>query len=94
MPVVPRPKNRFEVLDRLSRHKAGLSPAQKNDFAWWKEAWDEAMVTEHRANWAETFAGWVQKVMEAKATNAFSHFMYDETCRVFHEKAALAVPGV
>ena len=86
-------KNRFEVLDRLSRHKVGLSPAQKNDFAWWKEAWDEAMVTEHRGNWAKIFAGWVQNVMDSKATNAFSKFMYDETCRVFHDSAALAVPG-
>ena len=86
-------KNRFEVLDRLSRHQAGLSDAQKNDFQWWKEAWDEAMVTQHGANWADTFAGWVQNLLNATGSNAFSKFMYDETVRVLHDSKALAVPG-
>ena len=31
-------KNRFEVLDRLSRLKAGLSAGQKNDWSWFKES--------------------------------------------------------
>ena len=52
-------KNRFEVLDRLSRLRQGLSDAQKNDFPWWKEAWDAAMVAEHGAVWAATFGSWV-----------------------------------
>ena len=86
-------KNRLEVLDRLSRHGVGLSPAQQNDFPWWKESWDAAMVAEHRANWANTFACWVQNVLDSKTTNAFSQFVYDETRRVFHDKTALAVPG-
>ena len=86
-------KNRFEVLDRLSRHQAGLSDAQKNDFAWWKEAWDEAMVTEHGANWADTFAGWVQAILDGAGLNAFSKFMCDETVRVLQDNKALAVPG-
>ena len=34
-------KRRHDVLDRLHRNCGGLSPAQKNDFAWWKDAWDE-----------------------------------------------------
>ena len=39
-------KNRHEILDRLSRMRGyvGLSDEQRNDFAWWKDAWDEAMV--------------------------------------------------
>ena len=49
-------KNRFEVLDRLSRQKAGLSAGQKNDWAWFKEEWDKAMVSEHKSNWARVFA--------------------------------------
>ena len=34
-------KNRFEVLDRLARLNAGLSVGQKNDWQWFKDAWDE-----------------------------------------------------
>ena len=49
-------KNRFEVLDRLSRLKAGLSAGQKNDWPWFKEAWDGAMEAQHGANWASVFA--------------------------------------
>ena len=51
-------KNRFDVLDRLSRLKAGLSPGQKNDWQWFKESWDQAMVREHQDNWGVTFR-WV-----------------------------------
>ena len=67
-------KNSFEVLDRLSRHAAGLSDAQKNDFQWWKEAWDGAMVTTHGVNWADMLAGWVQNLLGATESNAFSKF--------------------
>ena len=28
------------MLDRLVRLGQGISPAQRNDFAWFKEAWD------------------------------------------------------
>ena len=86
-------KNRFEVLDRLSRLKAGLSAGQKNDWPWFKESWDAAMVAEHRSNWASVFAGWVQSVLEDEGSTAFSLFVYNETCRVFHASAALHVPG-
>ena len=85
--------DRFEVLDPPSRHRAGLSDAQKNDFAWWKEAWDEAMVTAHGANWAAMLAGWVQNLLDATTSNAVSQFMYDETVRVLHACKALAVTG-
>ena len=86
-------KLRHEVLDRLSHLNQGLSPAQRNDFAWWKDAWDEAMVAKHKANWAETFSGWVQTVVDDPASNAFSQFMYAETVRVLQTKKALSVPG-
>ena len=85
--------NCFEVLDRLTRHKVGLSPGQKNDWPWFKETWDEAMATQYGVNWASIFAGWVQNVMDSEASNTFSKLVYDETCRVFHDTAALHVPG-
>ena len=51
------------------------------------------MVTEHPGDWATKLAGWVQNILESKDSNAFSKFMYDETCRVFRDSMALAVPG-
>ena len=84
---------RLEVLDRLSRLKAGLSPGQKNDWAWFKEAWDQAMVNEYKENWATTFSGWVQGILDDERSSAFSVFVYNETCRIFKDTAALHVPG-
>ena len=44
----PKDKNnRFEVLDRLARIGAGLSAGQKNDWPWFKDAWDTEMVAQH-----------------------------------------------
>ena len=84
---------RFEVLDRLARNNAGLSPGQRNDWPWFKEKWDEAMVKEHKDKWAEVFSGWVQHVLDSERSNAFSTFVYNETCRVLSGSAALHVPG-
>ena len=86
-------KIRFEVLDRLARMKAGLSEGQKNDWPWFKESWDQAMVTQHGEKWASFFSAWVQTVLEDEHSNAFSLFVYKETCRVFHASAALHIPG-
>jgi hypothetical protein len=86
-------KNRFEVLDRLSRLKAGLSAGQKNDWQWFKDAWDEAMVAEHKEQWASVFSGWVQHVLDDERSNAFSTFVFNETCRVLSGNAALHIPG-
>ena len=80
-------------LDRLSRLRAGLSDGQKNDFAMWKDTWDDAMVAVHGTTWAETFAGWVQNILDDTAANAFSQCMHDETVRVLSSRKALAVPG-
>ena len=86
-------KNRFEVLDRLSHHGAGLSPSKRNDFEWWKHVWDDAMVGEHKANWSETFASWMQDVLNSSESNAFLTFMHKETNRVLRDSGALVVPG-
>ena len=85
---------RHEVLDRLSHLNQGLSPAQRNDFAWWKDAWDEAMVAQYQERWAETFQGMVQTVLNDAVSNAFSKFMYTETVRVLSKtRKVLSVPG-
>ena len=84
---------RWEVLDRLARIRAGLSPGQSNDWTWFKEAWDKEMANQHGAEWPSVFAKWVQNVMEDERSNAFSTFVHQETCRVFHGTAALNVPG-
>ena len=73
---------------------AGLSGAQKNDWVWWKDAWDDKMVAEHKQNWPEVFAGWMQHVMNDDRSNAFSVFVRDETQRVFSQEHALHVPGI
>ena len=85
--------NRFEVLDRLARLGAGLSAGQKNDWTWFKAAWDKEMVNEHEDRWAKRFSERMQSVLEDECSNAFSTFVYKETCRVFHDTAALHVPG-
>ena len=84
---------RFEVLDRLARYRSGLSPGQKNDWLWFKQSWDTAMVSEHGAEWAETFSGWIQQVLDDQRSNAFSLFVHSETKRLFHGAVALHVPG-
>ena len=86
-------KNRFEVLDRLARIRAGLSAGQKNDWPWFKDAWDKNMVKEHGADWAQVFSEWIQGVLDDERSNAFSIFVYSETCRVFKGAAALHNPG-
>ena len=86
-------KSRFEVLDRLAHLKAGLSAGQRNDWLWFKEAWDQAMVTQHGKDWALMFSAWVQTVLDDERSNAFSVFVYNETLRVFQGRSALHVPG-
>ena len=88
-------KRRLEVLDRLARLGLGLSPAQKNDFSWFKEAWDARMLEEHGDSWPETFMGWMQGLWgknEAGVGNAFSVFDHDETRRCFDGVLGLRVP--
>lgn len=87
-------KNRLEALDRLSRLNSGLSAGQRNDWQWFKDAWDKAMLTEYGDDWPETFAAWMQEVLMDSRSNAFSIFVHKETCRVFDGAAALQIPGV
>ena len=86
-------KNRMEVLEHLSRMKAGLSASQRNEWSWFKKAWDQAGHAQHGAAWPKTFSGWVQKVLDDERSNAFSMFMYNESRKVFRGMEALPVPG-
>ena len=86
-------KNRWDVMDRLARLGAGLSPGQRNDWAWFKDAWDAAMVEKHGPDWGNVFATKMQGVLEDDDSNAFSVFVYNETCSVFKGVMALHVPG-
>ena len=70
------------MLDRLAHLGVGLSPPQRNDWSWFKAAWDEKMMSEHGEGWPQTFAGWVQQILEDLTTeagsNAFSTFVQRE----------------
>ena len=88
-------KRRWEVLDRLARLGQGLSPEQRNDFSWFKEAWDACMLQEHGDSWPETFMGWMQRLLgenEAGIGNTFSVFVHNETRRCFDGVPGLRVP--
>jgi len=87
-------KKRFEVLDRLARLGSGLSVGQKNDWLWFREAWDERMLEELGVDWGGTFAGWMQEVLndfDAGKGNAFSEFVHNETRRCFDLVPALVI---
>ena len=88
-------KRSLEVLGRLARLGQGLSPAQRNDFRWWKDAWDANMLECHGEDWPRMFAGWVQRILddhEAGVWNAFPLFVNAETRRCFDGALALHVP--
>jgi hypothetical protein len=83
-------EKRHIVLDKLSRLGQGLSPAQKADFAWWKEAWDGQMLGTHGQQWGQIFAMHAQHILDeisAGKTNAFSVMMHTETIRLLHGPA-------
>ena len=52
---------RSEVLDNMAKLGAGLTAAQKNDWAWFREAWDEKMCDERAQEWGGTFSQWMQQ---------------------------------
>ena len=88
-------KARHQVLDRLARLGEGISPAQRNDYASFKEAWDNKMLEQHGAGWPALFASWSQRLLDAHAGGdraAFSAFVHDETKRCFGDEVALVVP--
>ena len=53
----PEKNLRYEVLERIVSLGTGLTPAQRNDWKWFREDWDAKMCTEHGADWGGTFSG-------------------------------------
>ena len=89
-------KLRVQVLDRLAVVGPGLSPEQRNDWSWFKTAWDARMVDEHKEDWGGTFARWIQAVVDdfqAGRDEAFSAFVHSETLRCFGDQPRLVCPG-
>ena len=74
-------KRRLHVLDRLARLGQGLSPAQRDEFIWWKDAWDATMCQQHGGYWSEVFAGWVQRLLEENEAGAGNAFVPFRSCR-------------
>ena len=85
------------MLDRMSRLGPGLSAPQRNDWLWFKDTWDDAMLNEHKAEWGLLFSQWMQCVVNdfssGTANNAFSKFVFDEHRRVLGRYLGLQVPG-
>ena len=80
----------------MARIGVGLSPSQTNDWVWFKESWDGAMVQSHAKHWGTLFVGWLQNLLDCfhKAkSNACFVFVHGESCRVFHGSVALHVPS-
>ena len=89
-------KLRYEVMDRMCKLGSGLSSAQRLDWAWFHEAWDAKMATEHDINWGGVFSGWMQRVVDdigLGITNAFSTFVESETRRCFSDTPLLVLPA-
>jgi hypothetical protein len=81
----------------MSRLGTGLSPEQRNDWAWFKNEWDHKMLLEHGAEWVRVFASWLQKVLDELdrgTAHAFSAFVHSETRRCLDDQPGLRVPGL
>ena len=79
----------------LARIGSGLSAAQKEDWKWFKIAWDQEMASEHKENWGGLFAQWAQEVVDQCSggqLNAFSLFVNSETRRCFDSVPQLLCP--
>lgn len=87
-------KRRYEVMERLARHGVGLSAAQKNDWPWFKEAWDAKMLDTHKDDWGGKFATYMQKLLDdiqSGRSDALSKFIYSEPRRCFDAEPGLLV---
>ena len=88
-------KERFGVLERV-RLLAELSLEQRNDWDYFKGAWDRRMAEAHGEDWADIFCEHIQHVLSALDSgqaNALSVFMHKETERVLCATPALQIPG-
>ena len=88
-------KARHAVLERV-RAIAPLSPAQRNDWDYFKAAWDQGMAEAHGENWAGLFAEMIQNLLDelrGGKDTALSDFMHSETLRVLGHVPSLVLPG-
>jgi len=86
-------KARMEVLQRVATHGV-LSAQQKNDWQWFADEWDKAMITTHDATWGDVFAQAMQQLtveIESGKTDAVSVFMNRETIRVLSNVEVLRI---
>ena len=87
--------HRYEVMNRMARLGAGLTAAQRNDWDWFKQAWDSHHVGLYGDAWGNVFAGYMQVVLndlkDPEKANAFSVFVYTETRRVFSDVPAISL---
>ena len=88
-------KARHAVLERVHAI-APLSPAQRNDWDYFKAAWDQGMAEAHGENWAGLFAEMIQNLLDelrGGKDTALSDFMHSETLRVLGHVPSLVLPG-
>ena len=84
-------KRRQEVMDRVADYGAVMSGEQRNDWAWFKDAWDTNQADEHTRIWGGKFCQIVQALLEAmrERPDAVSNFMYSEIHWVLKEVRCL-----
>ena len=86
--------NRLAVMDRLQKLGAGLSPPQRADFPWFKEAYDKAMFELYDDLWPAQFMAMVQHILdkvESGTSNHFSMWLHSETKRVFSDENTIRI---
>ena len=87
---------RFDALNRVAGLGSGLSAAQRADLDWFRREWDAAGMADFGTSWPETFATWLQNVIDEYLggnARAFSVFMHSETRRRLSSSLALALPA-
>ncbi len=88
--------SRCDALNRLAILGSGLSAAQRSDFDWFRREWDAAGMEDFGGMWPETFATWLQNVIDEYLggnPRAFSMFVHSETRRRLSGSLALAPPA-
>ena len=82
----------------MSRLGKGISPAQRSDFPWFKDAWDAKMAAQYKEKWPERFASLMEQLIQdyeqRSAVAAFSQFVHSETCRTLAgQERMLQIPA-
>ena len=88
-------KKRKQVMEKISKLGAELPSAQKLNFDWFKDTWDDVMLKQHGAEWPKLFSEQMQGILDVMKVNphAFQLFLFQELHRSFNGIQALAIPG-